>query len=57
MRNLRLPAKLALIGALALLPLFWLTTMWVLQQNEQLAFARNELDGARTVSALLDVAV
>jgi len=57
MRNLRLPAKLAVIGALALLPLFWLTTMWVLQQNEQLAFARNELAGARTVSALLDVAV
>jgi len=57
MRNLRLPAKLALIGALALLPLFWLTTMWVLQQSDQLAFARNELAGARTVSALLDVAV
>ena len=57
MRRLRLPAKLSLIAALAVVPLLALT-IWALQElSAQLRFASNERLGSHAVAALLDVVV
>ena len=57
MRRLRLPAKMALLVALVALPLLLLLVFALKETNDRLQVARNELAGARVVSALIDVAV
>ncbi|MBQ0942162.1 HAMP domain-containing protein [Ideonella sp. 4Y16] len=57
MRQLRLPAKMALIVALIAVPLMILIGRTLLDTGRALAVARNEAQGARVVAALLDVAV
>ncbi|MBQ0957658.1 HAMP domain-containing protein [Ideonella sp. 4Y11] len=57
MRQLRLPAKMALIVALIAVPLLILIARTLLDTGRELAVARNEAQGARVVTALLDVAV
>src|SRR3990167_6135370 len=56
MRRMRLPAKLALLGSVLLVPLLVICVLLVQRLGAELQAARNEADGVRIVARLADVA-
>ena len=56
MRRMRLPAKLALLGSVLLVPLLVICVLLVQRLGAELQAARNEAEGVRIVARLADVA-
>jgi methyl-accepting chemotaxis protein len=56
MRRLRLPAKIGLTGVMLFVPLLVLLALALWSVRDQLDYTRQEVEGARLVGALLDVA-